>query len=1222
MTNTFKHPAIGMLIPMLLLLFSLIQVDSIQAAMSTETQPAHQTDIEYYLKRIEPEKKQNFIKEEARKYRSYPHLDRAYRLQNENRLAEARKEFDAYLTLVPEDLRSRMSYLVLLDKMSLYNQIIIQADFIHNRWPEFIPALFFKGMALQKTGNLDSAFTVFSKIVTTKEIQKRDRVFALSMAVEIALLRQNYEDASRMLQVLIDQEKKHGLYMKAGFIFEKSNNQQGALDAYGSAQKYATSPPEKVAASLALAEIARKMNLTDLAQQAYKTVVSVDSRNQAALRSLAAMAYRDQNYDAAEKWMLRITYSSLKPEDREFLANLYLKRQNYHAAILEFKAIVYQLGKKTPIKTLSAFAQTLESAGRFDESTVVYRLMLANTPENGELYLRYGNLLIRMDKLGEAETFLAKALSLHLTVQQRIITHRNLALVFEKTARHEKAAQEFEKSLLNQQPPGGDLLIRRAQLHSNAGNSEEALRFFDMALMAPNLPDVVRCKLYKEKSVIFEKSDQTSHAILELEKALKSGCLGDAQTSIRLAVLLNKEHRYSEALRYLDQAVVDPLLQDDLKRVAYREKGLLLEKTGHRLEALLEYEKAIAFGDRSPGMYLRVANLYLSGETPEKAIRYFKKAGTHPFATQNEKCSAEEGLGMYSLKEGLIQESINHFSVALRQCGESWQRRYSLGLAKYKAKQWEQALQQFTSAESQGKGPATRLGIALCHKELNRPGAAIHYLLLALQEPENASSEQLKQINDTLGHLYAEEHSYANAADAFTRSLTCSPDQLVVMKLANVLNLADKSVDAFNVLNTVDPNKLKKAELIEYNDLKASLFQKFKRYDEAVALLEKTQKIQETTARSYVLGLLYKERGQLEQAIAHFSAAFEKDPQRNDYALALGYVYVADGRFIDAIRIFELVASRSRESLKIFEELGYLNATIGKNEQAAHWFKKALDSIPVMPQGRSEEATLWKKDAYRIRSEITKLIKGISLALYASYRAGTTSNSLMANGEQISSGLSGQLGLEAAYKPPVIGLYNDRMFEFFGRIFGNLNPDSLTYKGDSTQAGIGLRYKFLQSENLWISAEKLIKVGTYALDDWLLRLLYSRGRGFEPLPMEHNQDYYLVYGEVDGYLRSKTVAMYGEVRKGRSFTLVSDYMIIPHLVIDARWQSPFNSGGSYLEGGAGLSLKHFFNSTFYENYKNVMDFSINYKHGIYFNQGFQNSRGEYDSALFSIGFFF
>jgi tetratricopeptide (TPR) repeat protein len=1212
------------LLPLLLLLAHLL-VTGVSPTTAGAAPSAYQPNTDYYLKKVVPLPKQGLVKEEINKYRSYPHLDRAYRMQRENRLAEARKEFGAYLVLTPDDINARVSYLGLLNTMGHNKEVIAQADLIISRWSSFVPAYFYKGLALHKMGNPDDAFAVFSAAAAVQAITKEDRAFALTSAVDSAIAGQNYKNAGRALQTLIELEKSYSLYMKAGFIFEKSNQLKESLDYYIAAQNVATTPAEKSTAALAVAEIAKKAGNMEQVKRAYEMVIAHDNGNSIAVRGLAHLAYEGKKFDEAEKWAVLLVKKGAKPEDREFLAQLYMKRQKYDAAITELQAVVDQQGKRASTATLSALAQVYESTGRLQESAAVYDRLLKNGPIHGEMYLRYGTLLIRMKKFNEAAPLLEKALLLGLSDQHNDLILTNLALVYEKTGRNEKAAQELEKSVRTQTAPDANTLVRLALLQNKIGKADEALRSLDQALAGTSLSDALKLTAYKEKSVIFEKSGQLAYAVAELEKAHRIVSHGDPDTSIRLAVLLNKIGRSEEALRYLNLALAEPSLGAAHTLVAVREKGQILEKTGRRREAALEYEKAMALGDTSPGMLLAVANLYLPVENPEQSDRYagyLQKVLTHPDATKSEKCSAEDGFGLLYFKQGRLQEATDHFSRAERLCGENWQRCYYRALAYFRLKLWQQALEQFLLAEKHQKDTATLVGIALCHKELNRSGAAVHYLQQALQAADTVTPEQTKLIYDTLGYLYAEEYSLDKAAAAFSRSLASAPDPIISMKLAGVYNRSEKSNEALKALKDVEYNKLSASAAIEYDDLKADLLQKTGHYEAALALMEKSQHLQATSARNYAMGILARKSGQRQKALDYFHAAYEMEPHQQEYALSLGYAYRADERYNDAIGIFEKVVAQKPDSPKLQEELGYLNVAIGNNEKAIQWFKKALDCFPRIPEGAAEERKQAEVDAYRIRSEITKLSQIFRAALFVSYRAGDAPSSLQANGEQIGGGLNGQIGVEASYRPPVIGLHNDRILELFGRVFGYLNPNSLKYNEGSTQAGIGLRYKFLQRENLWISGERLIGIGTYATDDWLLRLLYSRGKGFEPLPLVSNQDYYLIYGEVDGYLRSETIAASAEVRKGRAFTLLTDYLLTPYLVADGRWQSPVTVGGNYFEGGAGISLKYFFNNSRYENYRSVVDFSINYKHGVSFNQGFDKQGGNFDSSLVSLGIFF
>ena len=1202
------------------MLFAALLLSSWHPAAAAQKAAAYQPDAEYYLTRIACAKPAGYLQEVVRKYRTYPRLDLAYRLQRAGRLPEARREFEDYLALVPDDIRSRLSYLVLLDAMSLPAEVVAQADLILSRLPGFVPASFYQGIALQKLGQADRAFAVFAAAAQGRDLLKKDRVFALATAADLALSRQRYAEAGELLAVLTAIEKKASWYQKLGVVLEKSDHPREALDAYTAARELASLPGEKVAASLALAEVARKLNLAPRASQAYTTAYEIDPGNQAALRGLADLAYQGGRYPEAEKWMkLLMKLEGAKPADRKFLANLYLKQNDYAAAIPELKAVLQQQGTRATAESWLALAQAYESAGRLQESAATYQGLLRRAPANPEAQLRYGSLLVRMQKYREAEPLLKKASASVLSAAEKALAHRELALVYEKSGNWEKAARELE-GIPDQTGQGGE--VRIALLLNRAGKSAESLRHLDQALARPELGDDQKRLAHREKSVIYQKAGESAAALGELEKSFRPGARKEPRDCVSLGVLLKKAGRPAEALSYLDQALADPSLAKELKLVALREKGQLLEQGGDREAAALEYEKAVALGDRSPGTYLYLANLYQACEKPEQAIGYLDQVARDPAATRSDSCSAADGLGMSYFKLGRNQEAAVHFSAALRRCGENWQRHYYLGLAHYRAQEPVLALEQFSLAQGQQSDPGTLLAMALCHKDLGRPGAAIHYLQLALREPGSATAGQLKQINDTLGYLYADEFAYDKAAEAFRRSLAGSPDNTVSLKLATVYQLAGSTGQSRQALNQVDPARLPPAEAVQYNDLQAELWQREGRVSDALALMEQTQKLQATASRSYAMGVLSQGAGRRQDAIRYFQAAYQKEPQQDEYASALGYACASDGRLEDAIKAFEVVAGRNPDSVKLREELGYLYAKLGRNEQAAKLFQQALDAFPVLPPAGSEERELWEEDAHRTRGEIAKLTRTFSGALYSSYRSGRAPSSFLANGEQISGGLNGQLGVEGAYRPPVLGLINDRILEIFGRVFGNLDPNTLRYNGDSTQAGIGLRYKFLREENLWFSAEKLIKVGKDAQHDWLLRLLYSRGAGMEPASLPHTQDYYLIYGEVDGYFPSDSVALYGELRKGRAFALHTDYLLAPYLALDARWQSPFNAGGNYLEGGAGVSLKYFFNKTRYENHRDMAEFSLSYRHGMFFNDQLSRKSGAYDSGLVSLGLFF
>lgn len=1185
-------------------------------AAAPDSFPSYSSDYEYYLKKLPDNgQKKGVIASEVQKFRSYPHLERAYRFMKQHRYAEAKKDLAAYLELAPGDARARLSYLELLATMSLPDQVVFQADQVIARWPSLVPAYMFRGLALQRMKKSDQAHAVFLAIAAMNYIRAEDRIFALTTAADIDIARERYGDAINNLNSLNALEKKHASFMKAGYLNEKLNKLAEALVAYGEAGKLARSAAEKSAAASALAQLHWRMKEWDAARRAFEELRAIDPGNRDALRGLARIANLRKQYAESEKWIRQIPPGELKREDHELLANLYLQKQDHDAAIKELRTVASLQGTDATAETLSVLAQSYEAAGRLKESESVYRSLLAKGSGNSELYFRYGTLLVRMEQFRAGASAFQKAIALGLADQRKGEAHRSLARIYERLGQNDLATAELENSLNHRLPNQDEDRISLARLLSRSGKDAEALRQLDGVVNSATAAARLKRTAYLEKSLIFEGRGRFSEAASQLEKAGADS----AEALLRLATLLEASGRTDDALKWLDQALAKQNLPKEQQLAAYRQRGVILEKTGHPAEAARSFERAMALGDGSPSMYLGLAQLYQAAGEQEKAGEYFQKVVDMPGVSTAETCAARDGLGMLALSGGRISESIPQLAGALSLCGETWQRHYYLGIAYYRDKQWQPAMDQLQRADAIKKDAATLLYIALCHKELGKRGTAIAYLQLALQETANAPLGLRKQILDTLGYAYADESAYERAAGAFAQSLELAPDNIVSLKHASVLSRTERTDEAWQALQKVDTNLVSPALKIEYNDLKADLLQKRGQGAEALQIMEENQKRAPSASRSYEMGLLCRKLGQLQKTNDYLRSAYEMEPGNMEYALSLGYAYASTENYPEATALFEKVAEQHPDYTKVYEELGYLYMKAGDNERAAMRFKQALDRYPAADFTVSGENERWGRDAERIRGEIGKLTKNVSGVAYWSYRSGTARNTVLIPGGQASGGLTGQVGLEVSARPPVIGFRDDRMFEVFGRVFGNQKNDSAIYQESSTQAGIGVRAKPLQSENIWISAEKLLKIGDDAVDDWLFRLLYSRGSGSTPLYGTSQQNYSLLYGEADYYVRSDTTAAHLEARTGGAFSVWSNALLIPHLVVDGSWQTPFTAGSTYLEGGAGLLLRYFFNGTRYENYRNTLDLSATYKHGLFFDKDFRKKTDEYDSGILSIG---
>jgi tetratricopeptide (TPR) repeat protein len=92
--------------------------------------------------------------------------------------------------------------------------------------------------------------------------------------------------------------------------------------------------------------------------------------------------------------------------------------------------------------------------------------------------------------------------------------------------------------------------------------------------------------------------------------------------------------------------------------------------------------------------------------------------------------------------------------------------------------------------------------------------------------------------------------------------------------------------------------------------------------------------------------------------------------------------------------------------------------------------------------------------------------------------------------------------VEAYWQPPVIGYRDGRVFQLFARFSNNaLDRSTMSSPARSAQAAFGARYKPLPDYNLVGSMERLVALGSTALDDWLARLAYSDGFGIDVEPV-------------------------------------------------------------------------------------------------------------------------
>lgn len=104
----------------------------------------------------------------------------------------------------------------------------------------------------------------------------------------------------------------------------------------------------------------------------------------------------------------------------------------------------------------------------------------------------------------------------------------------------------------------------------------------------------------------------------------------------------------------------------------------------------------------------------------------------------------------------------------------------------------------------------------------------------------------------------------------------------------------------------------------------------------------------------YNLGLIYQQRGQLEEAKASFARAIEIDDEETDSHYQLGRIAREEGRLADAINHFDAVVRRNPDhSLsEVWREIGHSYFEAGQLEDARSAFERFIAKRPSDAEGR------------------------------------------------------------------------------------------------------------------------------------------------------------------------------------------------------------------------------------------------------------------------------
>lgn len=255
----------------------------------------------------------------------------------------------------------------------------------------------------------------------------------------------------------------------------------------------------------------------------------------------------------------------------------------------------------------------------------------------------------------------------------------------------------------------------------------------------------------------------------------------------------------------------------------------------------------------------------------------------------------------------------------------------------------------------------------------------------------------------------------------------------------------------------------------------------------------------------------------------------------------------------DFARAFEVGAGRGFH----FADGAYAAKRVANNPLAVKWFHFALDLD-------SEDHAFAAQQAYGFRREIETLERQFGGQIGSPFHAG------MLNVWQV--------GVEGYWQPPVIGFRNGQVLQVIARMYENLRNGGYGAVGWRTaQAAFGVKYKPLFDQNVMISLEKLVAIGSQASDDWLMRLGWSGGTNIDVRVAGGNWPSWRVFTEAAWFVQASRLLLAGEARLGWTVAAPRwpQWTVAPHALLALEYDTASQQRRA-AAAGPGLDLRWWF----------------------------------------------
>jgi tetratricopeptide (TPR) repeat protein len=747
-----------------------------------------------YQDQLRVQREENWFQQQLRMFRTYPHLDRAYRLIDSNRLSEARAELDAALAVDPRDPQARLTYMLLLHRLQAYSELIPHADRLVGAHPGFVPALLYRGLAHQALGDTDTAMADFEAAASNAAVQEPDRLFALNMIADLAIAQHRYPKALAALERFPMERRDFTWYVRQGAALEKSHRIAEAKAAYQRARSLAPGVEEQSYALRALGEIAQRHQDWESAHEAIVAALALKPQDADLLRALAVIADAQKDFPETTRRLRQLrALGKATRQDREWLAQALQTTHDYQAAAAELNSLLSGLEAPAErhrvamalgslymeagqfsdaarafadaahtsrdLPTLAALAQAYAQSGQWPQTLAILKETL-QTPQHAEQHLQLGILAVQAGDEATALQHLELALSGPLPATGKVLAHKQQAYLHHNARRYAQADQAFAEALALQ-PQDPDLLRAAAETgYARKALTDTARRLQQLSALGQATPQD-----RERLAQVFHMLHQDQQAIAQYRR-LRTELPASAD---RHRVSMALGHLYFGVGQFRDAAAAfkdAARLHPDLP--TWLALAQTYERTGELAAAITALQKALPF-DRTGEISFKLGVLYHQIGREHEALRHLNVAlqGT---LSSGKKAEAYRQQGLLYHQLGRYAEAREALEQAVVISPQDPALYAALGQTCLQLAAIPEAIAALQRSAALQETPTTLHSLALAYTRAQQwqDAADTTRRLLTFKE---RSAFQRGETFANLGVLYSHLGQDTQAADAFREAI-------------------------------------------------------------------------------------------------------------------------------------------------------------------------------------------------------------------------------------------------------------------------------------------------------------------------------------------------------------------------------------------------------------------------------------------------------------------